>query len=44
MDRDSIGVGMIGSGFMGLTDSQCVKAHVEGAHLVSISDCHGDFK
>jgi predicted dehydrogenase len=34
---DSIGVGMIGSGFMGLTYSQCLKAHVEGAHLVSVT-------
>ena len=32
---NSIGVGMIGSGFMGLTYSQCLKAHVEGAHLVA---------
>ena len=34
---DSIGVGMIGSGFMGLTYSQALTAHVEGAHLVSIT-------
>ena len=34
---DSIGVGMIGSGFMGLSYSQCLKAHVNGAHLVGIA-------
>ncbi len=34
---DSIGIGMIGSGFMGLSYSQAVVAHVEGAHLVSIT-------
>ncbi len=33
----SIGVGMIGSGFMGLTYSQCLKAHVDGAHLASVT-------
>jgi len=33
----NIGVGMIGSGFMGLTYSQCLKAHVEGAHLVAVT-------
>jgi predicted dehydrogenase len=34
---ESLGIGMIGSGFMGLSYSQCVVAHVEGAHLVSIT-------
>lgn len=34
---DSIGVGMIGSGFMGLSYSQALVAHVEGAHLISIT-------
>ncbi len=34
---DSIGVGMIGSGFMGLTYSQCLKAHVDGARLVAVA-------
>ena len=34
---NSIGVGMIGSGFMGLTYSQCLKAHVDGAHLVGVA-------
>jgi predicted dehydrogenase len=33
----SIGVGMIGSGFMGLTYGHCLKAHVEGAHLGGIT-------
>ena len=33
----TVGIGMIGSGFMGLSYSQCVVAHVEGAHLVSIT-------
>ena len=33
----SIGVGMIGSGFMGVTYSQCLKLHVDGAHLVSVA-------
>ena len=34
---DSIGIGMIGSGFMGLTYSEAVANHTEGCHLVAIA-------
>ena len=34
---DSVGIGMIGSGFMGITYSEAVKNHTEGCHLVAIA-------
>ncbi len=34
---ESIGIGMIGSGFMGLTYSEVVSRHVRGARLVAIT-------
>ena len=34
---DSVGVGMIGSGFMGITYSESVANHTEGCHLVAIA-------
>ncbi|MEO8496232.1 MAG: Gfo/Idh/MocA family oxidoreductase [Planctomycetota bacterium] len=34
---DSIGIGMIGSGFMGLTYSEVVSHHAEGCHLAAIA-------
>jgi predicted dehydrogenase len=34
---DTIGVGMIGSGFMGLTYSEALAQHVRGARLVAIA-------
>ena len=34
---DSVGIGMIGSGFMGLTYSEVVANHTKGCHLVAIA-------
>lgn len=34
---DSVGVGVIGSGFMGITYSESVANHTEGCHLVAIA-------
>lgn len=34
---DSIGIGMIGSGFMGLTYSEALARHVRGARLVAVA-------
>ena len=34
---DTIGIGMIGSGFMGLTYSEVVARHVRGARLVAVA-------
>ena len=34
---DSVGIGMIGSGFMGLTYSEVVANHTRGCHLVAIA-------
>ena len=34
---ESIGIGMIGSGFMGLTYSEVVSHHAQGCHLVAIT-------
>ena len=33
---DSIGIGIIGSGFMGLTYSEALANHVRGARLVAL--------
>lgn len=33
----SVGIGMIGSGFMGLTYSEVIARHVRGAHLVAVT-------
>ncbi|MFN0056114.1 MAG: Gfo/Idh/MocA family protein [Planctomycetales bacterium] len=37
MNRQSIGIGMIGSGFMGLTYSEAIARHVQGARLVAVT-------
>jgi len=34
---DSVGIGMIGSGFMGITYSEAVANHARGCHLVAIA-------
>lgn len=34
---DSIGIGMVGSGFMGLTYSEVLSRHTPGAHLAAIT-------
>jgi hypothetical protein len=34
---DMLGVGMIGSGFMGLTYSEVLAHHVRGASLVAVT-------
>ena len=34
---DTLGVGMIGSGFMGLTYSEALARHVHGARLVAVA-------
>ena len=34
---DTVGIGMIGSGFMGLTYSEALARHVQGARLVAVA-------
>ena len=34
---ETVGIGMIGSGFMGLTYAQAITAHVAGAQLVALT-------
>src|SRR5262245_10609488 len=34
---DTIGIGMVGSGFMGLTYSEAIASHVKGAKLVAVT-------
>jgi predicted dehydrogenase len=34
---DTIGIGMVGSGFMGLTYSESLSKHVKGAHLAAVT-------
>jgi predicted dehydrogenase len=34
---DTVGIGMIGSGFMGLTYSEAISQHVKGARLVAVT-------
>src|SRR5262245_48685949 len=34
---DTVGVGMVGSGFMGLTYSEVLTRHVTGARLVAVA-------
>ena len=36
-NMDSVGIGMIGSGFMGITYSEAVANHARGCHLVAIA-------